>query len=145
MIDRRFAGTDLVPYSVPVERDRLRRYAAAVGLPGPEFTDVTAARAAGHRDLPVPPALLAGLERDEPGDFLAEMGVRLTDVRHVEQGFVHHAQVYAGDVLRFAPRITDVRSRGEMEFVVRDTRVTRDGELVAELRQMILVLEGGAA
>ncbi|MBD0743116.1 MaoC family dehydratase N-terminal domain-containing protein [Streptomyces sp. CBMA152] len=139
MIDRRFAGAALPPYTVVVERERLRRYASAIGLSGAVFGDLDAARTAGHRDLPLPPALLAGLERDEPGDFLAEMGVRLTDVRHVEQGFIHHAQVYAGDALTFAPVITDIRVRGPLQFVVRETAVTRAGERVAELRQVVLV------
>ncbi|MCX5555754.1 MaoC family dehydratase N-terminal domain-containing protein [Streptomyces sp. NBC_00038] len=143
MIDRDFVGAVLAPYTVAVERDRLRRYAAAVGLPGAVFTDEAAARAAGHPDLPVPPALLAGFERQEPGDFLADLGVRLSDVRHVEQGFVHHRAVYAGDLLTFAPVITDIRTRRGLDFVVRDTAVSRDGALVAELHQVILVQPGG--
>ncbi|MFJ9871281.1 MaoC family dehydratase N-terminal domain-containing protein [Streptomyces sp. NPDC101165] len=145
MIDRRFVGAALRPYTVTVERERLIRYAAAIGLSAAAFSDLGAARAAGYPDLPLPPALLAGLERDEPGDFLAKMGVRLTDVRHVEQGFTHHAQVHAGDVLTFAPVITDIRVRGPLRFVVRETAVTRAGEPVAELRQVILVPAGDEA
>lgn len=142
MIDRTFVGARPAPYTVAVERDRLLRFAEVVGITGSVYTDLAAAHAAGYPDLPVPPALLAGLERQEPGDFLAEMGVRLTEVRHIEQGFVHHRTVHAGDLLTFAPVITDIYSRrhSELEFIVRDTTVTRGpAETVAELHQVIAV------
>ncbi len=38
-----------------MERGRLRMFAAAIGETDPIYTDVEAARAAGHPDLPVPP------------------------------------------------------------------------------------------
>ncbi|MGY4925947.1 MaoC family dehydratase N-terminal domain-containing protein [Streptomyces sp. 900105755] len=142
MIDPKFLGTRSEPFPVDVERGRLLMFNQVVGASGPVFTDPDAARRAGHPDLPVPPTFLFGLDLADPSDLLAEMGVDLSRVLHVEQGFVYHRTAYAGETLVFAPVITDIYSRkgGALEFVVRDTAVTgADGEPVADLHQVIAV------
>ena len=56
------------------------------------------ANAAGHRDLPVPPSFLFGieLERHDPFEWLAGVGVDLRRVLHGEQSFTYHSQAVAG-------------------------------------------------
>ena len=58
--------------------------AAATGQTDPVYTDLDAAKRAGHRDLPVPPTFLFGvdLEGPEPLTFLADLGVDLRTVLH---------------------------------------------------------------
>ncbi|MEU9325954.1 MaoC family dehydratase N-terminal domain-containing protein [Streptomyces canus] len=144
MIDTAFVGSRSAPFTADVERGRLRMFNEVVGAPGAEFTDLDAARRAGHPDLPVPPTFLFGLDLADPSDLLAEMGVDLDRVLHVEQGFVYHRPAFAGQTLTFAPVITDIRARGALEFVVRDTAVTGPaGEPVADLHQVIAVRAAG--
>ena len=80
---------------------RLRFFAKAIGETNPVYTDVDAAQAAGHRDLPVPPTFLFGIELDSPDPFgwLSGIGVDLRRVLHGEQSFTYHSPAYAGDVL----------------------------------------------
>jgi len=143
VIDRSVIGTEHEPHSVDVERGRLRLFAKAIGEERPVYTDVAAAQAAGHPDLPVPPTFLhcLNMERPDPFAFLAEIGVDLRRVLHGEQAFTYERMAYAGDRLTFASRVTDVYDRkgGALEFLVTETHVTRDGEAVARLTSTTIV------
>ena len=147
MIDRKYIGHAWPPYSVEVEKGRLRFFAKAIGETSSVYTDEIAARAAGYRSLPVPPTFLFSLENEVPDPFgwLAPMGVHLGNLLHGEQSFKYHAMVYAGDRMTFEPRITDIyeKKNGALEFIVKETRVTdASGRLVAELRSVLVVRHG---
>lgn len=129
----------IAPLPFEVERGRLRFFARTIGLADPIYTDVEAARRAGHRDLPVPPTFLGNsleLEMPNPLAWLAELGGDLTKTTHAEQSFTYHALAYAGDSLVLERRIVDVYTKkgGALEFVVKQTDVKRGGELLAEAR-----------
>ena len=130
-------------HSVEVERGRLRFFAQATGQSDPVYFDVEAARAAGHRDLPVPPTFLFCLEmeRPDPWDFVAELGVDLRTILHGGQSFDYHAMAYAGDRLTFDSALTDryQKKNGALTFVERTTDVTRDGGPVARLVTTIVL------
>ncbi|MEU5397911.1 MaoC family dehydratase N-terminal domain-containing protein [Streptomyces sp. NPDC005963] len=136
-LDRSLIGTTSPELVVDVERGRLRFFAKATGQTDPVHHDLDAARAAGHRDLPVPPTFLfcLGMEVPNPFDYLEELGIDPVTVLHGEQGFEYFAQAYAGDTLTYSTRISDIYEKkgGALQFLVRDTDVTRDGELVARL------------
>ena len=139
MIDRRYIGHTMAPYSVAVEAGRLRFFAKATGQDDPIYSDPAAARDAGHRDLPVPPTFLFCLEMEGPNPAAIRelLGLDYRRLLHGEQQFTYHAMAHAGDVLSFEQRIEDIYDKkgGALEFVVRRTRVSNQrGELVAELR-----------
>lgn len=147
-IDPSVVGRVFPEREVDVERGRLRSFALAVGETDPVYTDVDAAHAAGHPDLPVPLTFLfgVGLGRGPEQDFgwIAELGVDIRAVLHGDQAFTYHAPAHAGDTLTLAPRIVDVFSRkgGALQFVVRETAVRRaDGTPVADLRETLVVRE----
>ena len=126
-----------------VERGRLRFFAKAIGETDPVYTDETAARAAGHPSLPVPPTFLFCLEmeRPEPFAWFPLVGLDLARILHGEQMFTYYAMAYAGDTLHFDSRITDIYSKkgGALEFLVKDTRViNQQGVHVADLRSVTI-------
>jgi hypothetical protein len=129
------------PLTVDVERGRLRFFAQATGQTDPIYSDVDAARAKGHRDLPVPPTFFFGLqfEAGEPFGYLARLGVDLRTVLHGEQSFIYHRMAYAGDQLTLTDRIVDVYAKRNLEFLVRQSDITRGDEPVAEARAVIVV------
>lgn len=92
MIERRFIGYRTPEFDVEVEKGRLRQFARAIGETDPVYLDERAARAAGHASLPVPPTFLFCLEmeRDDPYDRFATLGIPLGRVLHGEQRFVYH-------------------------------------------------------
>jgi acyl dehydratase len=133
----------LDPITVQVERGRLRFFASATGQTDPVYTDLDAAMQAGHPDLPVPPTFFFSLELEEPDPFgyLAALDVDLRRVLHGEQSFTYHRPAHAGDTLTLQPRIVDIDSKkgGALEFLVKQTDITRDGQLVAEAQSVIVV------
>jgi acyl dehydratase len=139
------AATSLhfAPLTFDVERGRLRSFARAIGETDPVYRDVEVARAAGLRDLPVPPTFIfsMSLEAEEPLGYLTSLGVDLRFILHGEQRFDYHQMTFAGDRLTLQDRITDVylKRAGAMEFVVKKTTVHRDDELVATAETTVIV------
>jgi acyl dehydratase len=144
MIDRKWVGYTAAPVVLDFERGRLKFFAEAIGETNPVYTDSAAARAAGHRDLLVPPTFLVASEFDTNSLFgmLEEMGVPLGKILHAEQGFTYHKPMYAGDSATVTPRVTDIydKKNGALEFIIRESRVVNAAdELVAEIRTVIVV------
>lgn len=147
MIDRRHIGHTLPAFTVPVEAGRLAFFAKATGQTDPVYIDEASARDAGHPGLPVPPTFLFCLEMaaPDPAALRNLLGIDYRRLLHGEQQFRYHAMAYAGDRLRFEPRIADIfdKKGGALEFVRRETRVTNQrGELVAELECLTVVRHG---
>ncbi|GAA4385003.1 MaoC family dehydratase N-terminal domain-containing protein [Tsukamurella soli] len=143
-LDRAAIGREFAPVSLLVTRSRLRDFAEATGQLDPVYTDVDAAKRAGHRDLPVPPTFLFGIELEAPNPFafLADLGVDLRTVLHGEQQFDYHRMCYAGDELTATSRITDIYEKkgGLLEFIVKETTVIdQDGARIAEMRSVTVV------
>lgn len=141
-------GRKVEPFSVTAERGQLSFFARTVGLDDPVYTDLDAARAAGHPDLPLPPTFLFSLElvRPRPHDILNELGIDMRSVLHGEQAFDYHAMAYAGDELTFSGEYTDYYEKkgGDLRFLVRRTDVTRGSEPIATLTNTLIArrLEG---
>ncbi|WP_396902083.1 MaoC family dehydratase N-terminal domain-containing protein [Mycolicibacterium sp.] len=143
-VDPSVIGTELQPTDLTIDSGRLRFFAKAIGETDPVFTDVEAAKSAGHPNLPVPPTFLFSieLERPDPFDWVSSLGIDLRRVLHGEQRFVYHCLAYAGDAVTANPRIVDVYSKkgGALEFVVKRTAVVRaDGRLLADLESVLVV------
>ncbi|WP_327170825.1 MaoC family dehydratase N-terminal domain-containing protein [Streptomyces sp. NBC_01336] len=136
-------GSRTPAFSTEAERGRLRFFARAIGQTDAIYSDLAAAEAAGHRDLPVPPTFLFCLEMDNPGRgrFLADLGVDVRTILHGGQEFAYHATAYAGDILTFSTVVRDVYEKkgGALRFIVRDTHVTRGGAPVATLTGTLVV------
>lgn len=132
------------PLLVEVERTPLRFFAQAIGESRPEYVDVEAARAAGFRDLPVPPTYYFSLElhRADPFGFLTALEIDLRGVLHGEQSFEYHGQACAGDTLTLTTHVTDVVSKrgGAMELLTKSTDVHEASQgLVARLTSVLVV------
>lgn len=125
------------PIEAEVERGRLRFFAKATGQDDPIYSDVDAARQAGHPDLPVPPTFFFSLELEDPDafSFLADLNINLGRILHGEQSFTYHSLAHAGETLVLKPRISDVYTKkgGALQFLVKHTEITRpNGEPVAD-------------
>jgi hypothetical protein len=145
-VDREAAlQLELKPLHIDLERGRLRLFAKAIGETNPVYTDLDAARAAGHPDLPAPPTFLGNaieLDIPDPLHWMKSVGIDITSTLHGEQSFVYHKMAYAGDSLMFHRSISDVytKKRGALEFVVKKSRITRGDELIAEAFCSIAVI-----
>lgn len=136
-------GRELPRFSTVAERRQIQFFADVVGEDDPTYLDVDAARAAGYPDVPVPPTFLFTLElrRPDPYQVLRELDVDMRQVLHGEQWFAYHRTACAGEELDFAPRITDYyeKKNGALRFLVRETNVSRRGETIADLTNVIVI------
>lgn len=146
-VDRsKFVGHKTDPFTVDIEKGRLKFFAKAIGETDPIYSDEAAAKAAGHPTIPVPPTFLFCLQMEQPNPYAlySKMGIRIEQILHGEQHFKFFKQAYAGDRLTLQMQISDTYSKkdGELGFVVRDTTVTNDkGERVAVLSGITVVRE----
>ncbi len=143
MADKSLIGRSLGVTVADVEKGRLRFFAKAIGETDPIYFDEAAARAAGHRSLPVPPTFLMCLQGEgrDLVQTLKVLGFDLARILHAEQEFVYHRMAYAGDTLTFDTKVGDVYDKkgGALEFVVQETRITnQDGEHVADMRSSVV-------
>ncbi len=133
-------------FTLDVERGRVALFAKAIGETDPVYFDLDAARVAGHPDLLAPPTLLFGLdlERSQTLEVLAAHGVDLSTVLHAEQRFAYHRDVHAGETLTVQAQFVDYYSKrnGALEFLVRRTELTSDGQLVAQLESVSAIRNG---
>ncbi|MEV6643213.1 MaoC family dehydratase N-terminal domain-containing protein [Amycolatopsis sp. NPDC051371] len=127
-IDKVHIGRETGTQTLLVSHSRLRLFAKATGQTDPVYTDLDAAKAAGHPDLPVPPTFFfaVSLETADPFTWLTDLGVDLRTVLHGEQEFGYHRVAHAGDELTATARITDVYAKrgGALEFLVTATSIT---------------------
>ncbi|UJC81272.1 MaoC family dehydratase [Rhodococcus erythropolis] len=153
-LDPSIVGTTSAGSTLLMTRSRLRAFARATGQTDPVYIDIDAARQAGHRDLPVPPTFIFGidLEAPDPFAFVEELNIDLRAVLHGEQEFRYEAMAYAGDELTTSSRVVDVYSKkgGLLDFLVREiTVVNQDGVAVATMRNSLVVqnraMEGAQA
>src|ERR1700755_880428 len=118
----RALAIELEPLTVAVERGRLVSFARATAQTDPIYSDLDAAKAAGHPALPVPPTFFFSLELEAPDPFgyLRGLGFDMRHGLHGEQAFTYHAIVHAGDVVVLRARIVDAYSKkgGALDFVV---------------------------
>lgn len=143
-VDRKHIGKALAGASLLITRSRLRHFAKATGQTDPTYTDVGAARTAGHRDLPVPPSFFTAVELEAPDPFamVSDLGVDMGTVLHGEQQFQYREMAYAGDELSTSAQIVDIYARkgGALEFVVWETTVVnQSGTDVALLRSTLAI------
>lgn len=143
-VDAKAIGTPLPSVTVRIDRDRLRFFAKAIGETNKVYVDPSAARSAGHPDVPVPPTFLFGLELEHPDSWrwVQDLSIDVRRVLHGEQSFTYHSIAHADDVLVARPRIADIYSKksGTLDFIVKETVVTREnGSAVADLTSVLVV------
>ena len=139
-------GKEYPPYTVTVERGRIKDFARAIGDTNPFHLDDRVGGASEWGDVIAPPTFPITF-RDENADtatLLRDLGVDISRILHGEQEFELHRPIRAGETFLCRPRIVDIYEKsgksGAMAFVVRETSVTdTKNELVATLRGVTVV------
>ncbi|MFE5699600.1 MaoC family dehydratase N-terminal domain-containing protein [Rhodococcus koreensis] len=136
-------GLQLPRFDVTVERSQMVEFATSIGEERRQFFDPEVAWAFGHPDILLPPTYLFALEFRRPQPYLAVelLGASLSSVLHAEQSFQYHTPCHAGEKLEFDPRIDDYfeKSQGRLGFLRRRTTVSRNGDRVAVLENLLAI------
>lgn len=147
MLDASIVGREYPPFSVEVEKGRLRAFAKAIGETNPVYFDEAAAHAAGYRSLPAPPTFPFTIIMDAEQGFKVheDFGIAKAQTVHGEQGFVYHGDICAGDVISGRQRIVGFveKKGGALQFITTEIAlVNQDGRPVCDLRTVIVVRNG---
>jgi acyl dehydratase len=134
-------GKEYQEVTFTVERERVTRFADAIGEQDPVFRDPEAARALGYPEQLAPPTFVTVMQIMTSGQVVLdqELGLNYALVVHGEQEYEWQRPVHVGDVLRATPRIADIYARGPNEFLVIEAEIEdADGETVAVGRTTLL-------
>ena len=139
----RIVGKEYPPYTVTVERGRIKDFARAIGDLNPFYLDDEIGRASEWGDI-IPPPTFPISFRDESGDLLRDIGTDVSRLLHGEQEFEIFRQLRPGERYLCRSTIVDQYEKagktGPMGFVVRETTVTdTDNEIVAKMRGITVV------
>lgn len=123
---------ELIEFELPVEREKIRDFALAVGEDNPVFLDAEAAHLAGYPELLAPPTFtvtqIFQVPRDEREKRLGA-NLHYERVLHGEQEFHYNRLPVAGEKLTGKMRIAkdfvkEGKRGGRMRFVTYETVFT---------------------
>jgi acyl dehydratase len=140
---KQFIGRKYPPFTVEVERGRLRLFAKAVGLLDPVFTDEAAAQNAGYPSLLAPPTFAYSLTMEAGQSFnvLEDMGLPLQKCVHGAQSFKFKKPIFAGDAITGQQTVVNVYSKkaGTLLFIETGISLTNQHqEIVCELHSTVI-------
>jgi acyl dehydratase len=131
--------------SYVVGREKVREFARAVKADDPASLDVAAAAEMGYDDLVASPTFVTILGQLVQADFMRKVdtGYETLQMVQVDQRFVYHKPILAGDVLHARMEVESVVERFGADIVVtRNTLTNGHGELVMEAYTTVMGHEG---
>jgi acyl dehydratase len=138
-------GKEYPPYTVTVERGKIKEFARAIGDLSPFYLDDRVGRASEWGDIIAPPTFLTTFrDEGETGGMLRDLGVDIGRILHGEQEFEYWKPIRPGETYLCHGKVLDVYEKtgrsGPMAFVVRETVVTdADNDIVAKMRHITVV------
>ena len=139
-------GMEFPPFTVTVERGRVKDFARAIGDANPFHLDDRVGAASEFGDVIAPPTFPITF-RDEGSDtsvLLRALGTDISRILHGEQEFEIHRPLRPGQTYLCRVRVVDQYEKsgktGAMAFVVRETAITDAGnDIVATMRSVTVV------
>ncbi|MCV7316189.1 (3R)-hydroxyacyl-ACP dehydratase subunit HadC [Mycolicibacillus parakoreensis] len=128
-----------------VGREKVREYAKAVKADDPATFDEAAAAELGHDALVAPLTFVSTLALLVQQDFFrkVDVGFETMQIVQVDQKFIYHSPILAGDKLWARMEIHSVDERFGADIVVtRNTLRNDDGELLMEAYTTMMGHEG---
>ena len=149
MFDKSKVGYSFPPFTIEVERGKIRELALAIGDDNPIYQSKEAARAAGYPDVPIYPTSPTAFSfwgNAQMVGQLASLGINLMRVLHGEEEYEYLAPIYPGDTLTGVMRLVDARSRqtqgATLDILTIETDYANQHEtLVLKARQVVIVRE----
>jgi acyl dehydratase len=138
-------GKEYPPYTVTVERGRIKDFARAIGDANPFYLDDGVGAASPWGDVIAPPTFLTTFrDENDTGTMLRDLGVDIGRVLHGEQEFEIHRPIKPGETFLCRSKILDIYEKtgksGAMAFVVREMTATDStNEVVATSRHITVV------
>jgi acyl dehydratase len=140
-LNRKLKGKVYDPVVCVVERDRVVRFADAIGEDDPVYREPAASRRAGSDQQLAPPTFVTVMNIAVSGQAVQdpELGLDYSRVVHAEMGYEWRRPVRVGETLTAIPRIADIFARGPHEYLVIEAEIMdRSGATVVRSRSTLL-------
>jgi len=147
MFDKSKIGQSFPPFTIEVERGKIRELAMAIGDDNPIYQGREAAQAAGYPDVPLYPTsatIFAFWGNTKMVSQMVSLGVNLIGVLHGEEEYEYLAPIYPGDTLTGVMTLVDGKSRqgqsgSSMDILTIEIRYTNQhGTPVLNARQVAI-------
>jgi acyl dehydratase len=133
------------PDTFVVGREQIRQYANATKVDDPATHDEDAAAALGHDSLVAPLTFVSILANLIQRHFFqhVDVGMETMQIVQVDQKFLYHKPIKAGDMLQGTMHVESVVERFGADIVVtRNVCTNMDGEVVLEAYTTLMGHEG---
>ncbi len=150
MFDKSKIGYSFPPFTIEVERGKIRELALAIGDDNPIYQSREAAQAAGYPDVPLfptAPTLFTFWGNAKMVSQIVSLGINVMRVLHGEEEYEYLAPINPGDILTGVMTVVDGKTRqgkdgSSMDILTTEIRYTNQhGQPVLKAREMILVRE----
>ncbi|HLZ59542.1 MAG TPA: MaoC family dehydratase N-terminal domain-containing protein [Ktedonosporobacter sp.] len=114
MFDTGKIGHSFPPFTVELERTKIRELALAIGDNNPVYQSLQAAQAAGYQDVPLPPTagtIFLFWENKHFVEQLTELGMDVTRLLHREEEYEYLAPIGPGETLTGVMTVLDGSTR----------------------------------
>ena len=120
-IDKKLIGKQYSDINFAIEKQRLRFFSKATSQTDPIYFNEKFAKQKGYPSIVAPPTFLTtvGYEKDNPYDFLDELGIEIDRVLSAGQNYIFYNLIFAGDLISMKSRISDIydKKSGKLQFV----------------------------
>ena len=150
MFDKSKIGYSFPPFTIEVERGKIRELALAIGDDNPIYQSREAAQAAGYRDVPLfptAPTMLTIWGNAKMVSQIVSLGINVMRILHGEEEYEYLAPINPGDTLTGVMTVVDGKTRqgkdgSSMDILTTEIRYTNQhGQPVLNACEMILVRE----
>ena len=120
-IDKKLIGKQYPDISFVIEKQRLRFFSKATYQTNPIYFNEKFAKQKGYPSIVAPPTFLTtvGYEKDNPYEFLDELGIEIDRVLSAGQNYIFYNLIFAGDRISMKSIISDIydKKSGKLQFV----------------------------
>ncbi|HEY6411659.1 MAG TPA: MaoC family dehydratase N-terminal domain-containing protein [Ktedonobacteraceae bacterium] len=150
MFDKSKIGQSFPPFTIEVERGKIRELALAIGDDNPIYQSREGAQAAGYADVPLfptTPTMFTFWGNTKMVSQLVSLGLNVMRVLHGEEEYEYLAPINVGDILTGVMTLVDGKTRqgqggSSMDILTVEVRYTNQhGQAVLNAREMIVVRE----
>lgn len=149
MFDQTKIGQSFPPFSIEVERCKIRELALAIADDNPIYQHREAAETAGYYDIPLSPTaptIFSFWGNPQFLEQLAGCGINVMRILHGEESYEYLAAIYPGDILRGVTMLTDGKTRrtkdGSMDIITLQTHyANQDQQAVLKATTVFVVRE----
>ncbi|WP_085993062.1 FAS1-like dehydratase domain-containing protein [Oceanobacillus senegalensis] len=133
-------GVQYEPYTMEIEKGKVREFAEAIGEDNPIYYDLESAKKEGFKGIPIPLTFLTSVDFWAGPSFeekVKKLQINPVKVLHGEQEYEFIGDIYVGDVLSVESKVVDVvvkqGSSGGMNLITTENKYFNlNGELVAK-------------